>query len=116
MAEPDDTRPTRVVPDFRGLDFGAARALERQAQVKPADPDPDAPPLSAYWWQHEELVVATQDPQPGTRVRQYDSVRVTLAAPEAPVGARTRRPSPSPSPSAAGAAADRLATDPANGQ
>lgn len=83
-------RPTRVVPDFRGLNFFAANAIERMAEIKPADPNPDAPPLSAYWWQHQELVVSTQDPEPGAEVYQWDSVRVTLAPPEAGVGASIR--------------------------
>ncbi|WP_375407580.1 hypothetical protein [uncultured Amnibacterium sp.] len=87
-------RPTRVVPDFRGLSFFAAIAVERQAEVKPADPNPDAPPLSAYWWQHQDLVVSTQDPEPGAEVYQWDSVGVTLAPPEAPVGAFVRRTPP----------------------
>ena len=55
--------------------------------MTPADPDPDAPPLSAYWWQHPQLVVETQDPEPGARIFRYDSVKVTLSPPEAPVGA-----------------------------
>jgi hypothetical protein len=85
------SRPRRVVPDFRGLNFDAARAVERDAEVKPADPDPDAPPLSAYWWDHQELVIATQDPAPGAEVYQWDSVAVTLAPPHSPVDAIVRR-------------------------
>jgi hypothetical protein len=83
---------TRVVPDFRGLNFDAARALQRAAEVKPADPNPDAPPIAAYWWQHRHLVVATQDPEPGTQVYRYASVRVTLTPPDAPVTAAPLRP------------------------
>ena len=84
-------RPKRLVPDFRGLNFTEARAVERDVEVKPADPNSDAPPLSAYWWQHQELVIATQIPEPGTEVYQWDSVAVTLAPPDASAGARVRR-------------------------
>lgn len=89
-------RATRVVPDFRGLNFFAALTVDRQAEVKPADPNPDTPPLSAYWWQHQEFSVSTQDPEPGVEVYQWDSVKVTLAPPEAPAGAFVRRIPPPP--------------------
>lgn len=85
------SRPRRVVPDFRGLNFEAARGMERDARVKPSDPNPDAPPLSAYWCEHQELVIATQDPAPGAEVYQWDSVAVTLAPPDSSVSAFVRR-------------------------
>ena len=87
MNERESLRPARAVPDFRGLDFLAATKLAEHAEVKPADPDPDAPPISARWW-NTTLVVASQYPEPGTHVRQWDSVAITLAPPESPVGAR----------------------------
>ena len=77
-----DGQIRREVPNLLGLDFEAARALELQAQVHIADPDPDAPPISNYWWEHQHLVVAHQDPSAGAWIERYGSVRVTLAPPD----------------------------------
>lgn len=61
------------------------------SSATPADPKPDAPPLSAYWWEHQELIIATQDPAPGAEVYQWDSVAVTLGPPDPPVDAIVRQ-------------------------
>lgn len=106
MDDRDSFRPMRVVPDFRGLGFVEARALGGRAEVTPADPDPDAAPISARWW-NTALIVAAQNPGPGTRIPQWNSVAVTLAAPGEPVGAVV---APHPSP-----ALDAEATPPGSG-
>lgn len=85
----------RSVPNFVGLNYDEARPLELDAGVHIADQDPDAPPISNYWWEHKEMVVTTQSPPPGG---QFDprmtSVRVALGAPEAPVGAVVKHVTP----------------------
>ena len=84
----------RAVPDFVGLNYEQARPLERNARVHIADTNPDAPPISNFWWEHKEFVVTRQTPDPGTRIDITDSVTVTLAPPEEPVGASVRRIDP----------------------
>lgn len=80
----------RTVPNFIGLDYDAATALERSAGLHIADPNPDAPPISNYWWGHKGLVVLTQSPPSGARIDRQMSVTVTLGPPQVPIGSRVR--------------------------
>lgn len=69
------------VPNFVGLDFEAARSLERASGWSVRDPDPDAPPISNYWWSSKQLVVATQVPSGGSLLRRDERVSITLEEP-----------------------------------
>jgi hypothetical protein len=69
------------VPDFVGLDFEAAREVERASGWSVRDPDPDAPPISNYWWSNKHLVVASQIPSAGSLLRRDERVSITLAEP-----------------------------------
>ena len=89
-----DRPAVRTVPDFVGLNYDQATPLERTAGVHIADPDPDAPPISNFWWEHKALIVTRQSPAPGTRIDTRESVTVRLGPPEVPVGAVTRRIEP----------------------
>lgn len=80
----------RTVPDFVGLNYDEATELERSLGLHIAYPNPDAPPISNYWWEHKELVVLTQSPPSGARIDRQMSVTVTLGPPQAPVGSRVR--------------------------
>lgn len=80
----------RTVPEFVGLDYDQATDLERKVGLHIADANPDAPPISNYWWEHKELVVLTQSPPSGSRIDRQVSVAVTLGPPQVPVGARVR--------------------------
>lgn len=42
----------RTVPDFIGLHYDEATELEGTLGLHIADPNPDAPPISNYWWEH----------------------------------------------------------------
>lgn len=84
----------RTVPDFIGLNYDEATLIERAAGIHIADPNPDAPPVSNFWWEHKELVVVQQTPAAGSRIDRQVSVAVTLGPPEVPVGARRLRPAP----------------------
>lgn len=69
------------VPDFVGLDFDAAQKLERASGWSVRDPDPDAPPISNYWWSNKQLVVATQIPSAGSLLRRDERIGITLMEP-----------------------------------
>lgn len=85
----------RRVPDFIGLDFHAARALETSSGWGVRDPDPDAPPISNRWWDHPHLVVATQEPAPGGLLPRDQRIAITLTEPPGEVMAHVR-PGPPP--------------------
>jgi beta-lactam-binding protein with PASTA domain len=84
----------RTVPNFVGLSYDEATDLKRSLGLHIADPDPDAAPISNYWWEHKDLVVLTQYPPSGVRIDRQVSVTVTLGPPQMPVGARVRSPVP----------------------
>jgi beta-lactam-binding protein with PASTA domain len=84
----------RTVPDFIGLSYDEATALEVSVGLRIADPNPDAPPISNYWWEHKELVVLTQSPPSGCSIDPQGSVAVTLGPPQVAVGARVQTPVP----------------------
>ena len=84
----------RTAPDFIGLNYDEATLIEREAGRHVADPNPDAPPISNFWWEHKELVVVQQNPRAGARIDREVRVTVTFGPPEVPVGARPRRPTP----------------------
>ncbi|MFD1722914.1 PASTA domain-containing protein [Amnibacterium endophyticum] len=84
----------QTVPHFVGLAYDEAVALERRLGLHIADPDPDAAPISNYWWDHKELVVLTQNPAAGALIDRQVSVTVTLGPPEAPIDARVRLATP----------------------
>lgn len=86
----------REVPNFTGLDYQGARALEQRTEVHIADPDPDAPPITSHWWENQQLVVRRQDPPAGAWVARYDSVRVTLTEPDQSEMARLEPHVPQP--------------------
>ncbi len=69
------------VPNFVGLDFDAARELERESGWGVRDPDPDAPPISNHWWSNKRLVVATQIPAAGSLLQRDERVSITLREP-----------------------------------
>lgn len=69
------------VPDFVGLDFDATQRLERDSGWSVRDPDPDAPPISNYWWSNKQLVVATQIPSAGSLLRRDERIGITLTEP-----------------------------------
>lgn len=76
------------LPNFVGLAYEEAVALERRLRLHIADPDADAAPTSNYWWEHQDLVVLTRSPAAGARIDRRRSVTVTLGLSEAPVAAR----------------------------
>lgn len=84
----------RTVPNFIGLNYDEATPIERDAGLHIADPNPDAPPISNFWWEHKELVVLQQNPPAGARIDRQVSVTVTLGPPEVPVGALPARRTP----------------------
>jgi len=94
------------VPDVVGMPFHIARDVAARAGVALANPDPDGPPIAALAWPGLYYVVR-QEPQPGTRLREWDSLRIEVVkhgdAPErAPA-----EPVPSPPADTAHAAAGR---------
>lgn len=91
-----------TVPDVVGLPFHIGRDRAADAGVVLANPDPDGPPIGALAWPGS-YYITRQNPPPGTRLHEWDSVAVEVTkhgdGPDrAPV-------LPRPAPSAGGASA-----------
>ena len=72
-----DTRPFRTVPNVVGLLFSHGRQEAAAHGVALANPDPDGPPAAALAWPVDRVIVA-QEPAAGSRLRQWDSVKIWL--------------------------------------
>ncbi len=66
-----------TVPDVVGLPFHVGRDLAAEAGVALANPDPDGPSIGALAWPGLYYIVR-QEPAPGTRLREWGSVRIEL--------------------------------------
>ena len=69
------------VPNFVGLDFDAAQRPERASGWSVRDLNPDALPISNYWWSNKQLVVAIQIPSAESLLRRDERVGITLKGP-----------------------------------
>lgn len=70
-------RPIVTVPDVVGLPFHVGRDVAAEARVALANPDPDGPAIGSLAWPGLFYIV-WQHPEPGTQLREWDSVAVRV--------------------------------------
>ena len=66
-----------TVPDVVGLPFHVGRDVAAEARVALANPDPDGPAIGSLAWPGLFYIV-WQHPEPGTELREWDSVAVRV--------------------------------------